>query len=154
MKPHITPAQARKLGIVPKRKRGVKVAKVLQGEPTGMVMLELPWPPGSNNAYPTVGNRRVLSKEGKDYKRAVGLEVIRKNRGHVVGRIDVRIWCYPPDDRKFDLDGKLKIVLDSLTEAGVWGDDSQIDSLAIYRITSAVLPKNCIRLLITGDDPK
>ena len=38
-----------------------------------------------------------------------------------------------PDKRRRDLDNLLKATLDSLTHAGVWSDDSQIDALSIRR---------------------
>ena len=145
----------------PKWKRAAKPAKVLRGEPHQMVWLKLPWPPGSNHAYPTAGNRRILSKEAKDYKQAVGFAVIEQDRGHVIGRLTVEIWCYPPNDKRFDLDGKLKLVLDALTDAGVWGDDGQIDHLTIHRsvpwIDSTDRQRkriaDCITVSITGEYP-
>jgi Holliday junction resolvase RusA-like endonuclease len=45
----------------------------------------------------------------------------------------VVVEVYVPDRRKRDLDNLHKGILDSLTHAGVWGDDSQIDDLRIYR---------------------
>ncbi|NBW23084.1 MAG: RusA family crossover junction endodeoxyribonuclease, partial [Caulobacteraceae bacterium] len=41
--------------------------------------------------------------------------------------------AFPPDKRKRDLDNVLKSLLDALTHANVWDDDSQIDDLRIYR---------------------
>jgi Holliday junction resolvase RusA-like endonuclease len=38
-----------------------------------------------------------------------------------------------PDRRVRDLDNCLKVALDSLTKAGVWADDGQIDRLLIIR---------------------
>ena len=49
------------------------------------------------------------------------------------GRISVRVDAAPPDRRVRDLDNISKALLDALTHAGVWRDDSQIDDLRIVR---------------------
>jgi crossover junction endodeoxyribonuclease RusA len=49
------------------------------------------------------------------------------------GRLRVQILVRPPDQRARDLDNVLKCLLDSLTRAGVWDDDSQVDSLLVVR---------------------
>jgi crossover junction endodeoxyribonuclease RusA len=43
----------------------------------------------------------------------------------------VTLTAFPPDKRRRDLDNLPKVVLDSLTKAGVWKDDSQIQRLTI-----------------------
>ncbi len=43
------------------------------------------------------------------------------------------ILVYPPDRRARDLDNLGKALLDALTKAGVYGDDSQIDHLTFAR---------------------
>lgn len=45
----------------------------------------------------------------------------------------VEVILYPPDARRRDLDNYMKCLLDALTHAGVWEDDSQIDQLCIFR---------------------
>jgi len=50
-----------------------------------------------------------------------------------VGRLAVDIYVNPPDKRKRDLDNIPKALLDALTHAGIWEDDSQIDQLTITR---------------------
>ena len=50
------------------------------------------------------------------------------------GPVRVTLVAYPPDKRKRDVcDNLLKCLLDSLTHAGVWEDDSQVDELAVIR---------------------
>jgi crossover junction endodeoxyribonuclease RusA len=42
-----------------------------------------------------------------------------------------------PDRRKRDLSNLIKAMEDAMTQAGVWGDDSQIDYLTIIRLAVA-----------------
>ena len=50
-----------------------------------------------------------------------------------IGNIAVEIEAFMPDRRKRDLDNILKALLDALTHAGVWADDSQIVDLRIRK---------------------
>lgn len=49
-------------------------------------------------------------------------------------RLSVSIYAAPPDNRRRDLDNLPKAVLDALTHAQVWPDDSQLDRLLIERV--------------------
>lgn len=71
----------------------------------------------------------MLSLAGQKFKAEVVLAVQRQGRPAKAlgGRIDFRVWAYPPDRRRRDLSNLWKILEDSLTSAGVWEDDSQID---------------------------
>jgi len=102
------------------------------------VKLNLPWPPSVNHYYRRVGPRTLISREGREYRRAIcGLLVpgggcgIRKPPAG--GRIALAMDAFPPDRRRRDLDNLLKCTQDSLARAGVFEDDSQIDLLAVMR---------------------
>jgi len=75
-----------------------------------------------------------ISEKGRAYAKAVADQVMvqRIKRG-MTCKLNVHIVAFPPDKRKRDLDNLFKAVLDSLTKAGVWIDDSQIDYLSIRR---------------------
>lgn len=76
----------------------------------------------------------VLSKAGRDYKQAVAEYVIEHKTPKLGNaRLEVTIWVYPSNRRIFDLDNRLKAILDALQDAGVYDDDSQIDVLMIQR---------------------
>lgn len=101
-----------------------------------MIVLQLPFPPSANNLYPSAKNgRRFLSKIGKDYHAAVHACVLDQLRRYpkLAHRIAVTYAVNPPDKRRRDAGNWEKILSDSLTQAGVWLDDSQIDDLRIVR---------------------
>ena len=101
-----------------------------------IVTLTLPWPPSVNEYWRHPGRgplagRHLISAEGRTYRRTVrSLLPALQPLGE---RLHVAIHAYPPDRRRRDLDNLPKAVLDALTHAGLWGDDSQIDHLEIER---------------------
>lgn len=129
-----------------------KSKPVLRGSPVMMIWITLPFPPALNHLYANTENGRVLSKNGKSYKQEVYIACNDQGIAHCIGRLTVEIWAYPPDNRKRDIDGMLKIVLDSLQEAGVYGNDSQIDTLTIHR--GKVTDGGKMTVMITGDYPR
>jgi crossover junction endodeoxyribonuclease RusA len=100
------------------------------------ISLLMPWPPSLNRYYRTVQGRILVSKDGRDY-RAQAVGAVREQIGchkAIDGRVSVDIFAAPPDKRRRDLDNLLKGMLDALTHAGVWLDDSQVDRLMIERV--------------------
>lgn len=96
------------------------------------IYLQLPWPPTLNSYYRTVNGRMLISRDGRKYREAVqGL--LAGAYDTLTGRLSVTIRCHAPDNRRRDLDNIGKCLLDSLTKAGIWGDDSQIDDLRFVR---------------------
>lgn len=99
-----------------------------------MQELTLPWPPTVNNYYRAVNGRSIISAAGRAYRKAVADQVfIQGGARCFAGRLEVTIVAHVPDRRKRDLDNLCKATLDSLTHAGVWLDDEQIDGLSIRR---------------------
>ena len=95
----------------------------------------LPWPPSVNRYWRAVGGRAILSREGRQYRVDAQAAVLSTlPRLHIdAGRVELRIMAHAPDNRRRDLDNLLKGVLDALQTAGVYTDDSQVDSLTITR---------------------
>jgi crossover junction endodeoxyribonuclease RusA len=58
----------------------------------------------------------------------------------------VHITACPPDNRRRDLDNLLKATLDAMQHAGLYDDDSQIDSLKITR--GPVEKPGCLRITL------
>lgn len=104
---------------------------------SGAVTIRLPWPPSVNTYWRSVGRGRVLiSERGRAYRQAVALAVRERWPGlrqPTRERLTLSIYACPPDRRARDLDNLPKAILDALTRAGVWQDDSQIDGLAVTR---------------------
>lgn len=102
-----------------------------------MHQMVLPYPPSANRYYRHVGPRVLISKAGREYRRAIcgllapGSGGIRKPP--FGGRIALAMDAFPPDRRRRDLDNLLKCTQDSLAHAGVFEDDSQIDLLVVAR---------------------
>lgn len=101
--------------------------------------LILPYPPSVNTYWRHVvmgrSARVLISKEGRAYRKAVGDAVKGQRASRMPGsrKLAVKLTAFPPDARARDLDNLPKAVLDALTHAGVWSDDSQIDALHILR---------------------
>jgi len=96
-----------------------------------MVIMNLPYPPTLNTYWRHVGNKVLISKKGRQYRKTIGDYVLVGRLPKFEGRIGCSILVYPPDKRKRDLDNIPKAVLDSLQHAGVYDDDSQIDVLEV-----------------------
>ncbi|MEA2594998.1 MAG: hypothetical protein QOF01_1467 [Thermomicrobiales bacterium] len=106
--------------------------------------LTLPLPPGVNNQYVTVGNRRVLSKEAQAFKRDVAKLVARlRAAGDLTPATEaafkdaflgVYLTFYFETPNRRDLDGGLKIALDALCRALDLDDRAVVDLHLTKRI--------------------
>lgn len=113
-----------------------------------MIELILPYPPSVNH-YKTVG-KIVTTQNGKKYQQRVDTSETKAFYYHVwikiresmalkrietalISTIDMKVWLYPPDKRKRDIDNVIKPLLDSLVKGGLLQDDSQINRLLIER---------------------
>lgn len=101
----------------------------------------LPYPPSTNTywRHPSRGplaGRHLISEKGRQYRDAVVRLLAQTGNAYgfsAEARLQVQIEAWMPDKRRRDLDNVLKAALDALTHAGVYPDDSQIDSLTITR---------------------
>jgi crossover junction endodeoxyribonuclease RusA len=98
--------------------------------------LELPFPP-SVNGYWRAFKRgsictQIIAQKGRDYRdEVVGL--LQDHLEPLEQRLMVKVSLYPPDRRRRDLDNYTKGLLDAITHAEIWLDDSQIDLLIVER---------------------
>lgn len=103
-----------------------------------MNRLILPWPPSNNVYFRHLANGRTLiSREGRSYRVAVYAAWIEQARIYripcVAVPVKVTIEAYFPNEIRRDLDNLPKAIMDSLTKAGAWSDDSLVEDLRIVR---------------------
>ena len=114
-------------------------------------MITLEWPPTVNNYYTVARGRKILSVKGRNYKQAAWADILTQDQKLGLNPpISVFIRAYPPDKRKRDLDNILKPVLDALTAAAVFDDDSMIDDLRIQRFEQSSPGR--IEIVVSGAD--
>ena len=104
----------------------------------GSLMFDLPYPP-SINAYwrhRVFGRRPVVyvTDAGIAYREAVKSAV--DMRAKLVGELALTVRLYPPDRRRRDIDNPIKALLDAMTHAGVWVDDSQVKRMTVEMMPS------------------
>jgi crossover junction endodeoxyribonuclease RusA len=97
--------------------------------------MNFPVPPSNNVYYRRSGHHTHISVKGREYKKTV-CNIVSEFYPIKFGinplRVHINYW--PATKRKMDLDNLFKGILDALTAAGVWDDDSQIDELSISRM--------------------
>ena len=99
-----------------------------------VIDVDLPLPVSWNQYYNAWRGRMVVSPKGKAYKESVFEVVFKKCLDYRLScKLKVVITIHPRDRRKLDLDNFNKCLLDGLTDACVWDDDSLIDELVVVR---------------------
>lgn len=117
--------------------------------PTSLSLV-LPLPPGINNSYVTVGRKRVLSKTARAYKSDVRklIERLRLDHGITVqdeaalqkSLLGVYFTFYFITPYRRDLDGGLKIALDSICEP-LLIDDRMVVSIQLEKRVDTLHPR-------------
>jgi crossover junction endodeoxyribonuclease RusA len=89
-------------------------------------------PPSVNHYWGVNGKQRFIGKEGKQFRLAVA-EAVAEAGIKLEGRLAIHIALFPANRRRFDIDNRIKPLLDALQNAGCFEDDEQIDELHINR---------------------
>lgn len=94
-------------------------------------------PPTTNHAYATFKGRRILSADGRSYKKDTALFVryaaAQAGWQYAEGkRLAVSLYLHFPDKRRCDIANREKLAIDSIAEA-LGFDDTVIDDLRIVR---------------------
>ena len=96
---------------------------------------ELPWPPSVNAWIKPFRNRLILTKRGREYRKAVidNLTALKLDNEMIAGDLVIRMTLNPPTLRKYDVDNFNKALFDGLTNAGFWVDDEQVQKLTVTK---------------------
>jgi crossover junction endodeoxyribonuclease RusA len=97
-----------------------------------MITLTIPFAPTLNHMWGYAGKRKYLKKEVHEFRAKVTEAAIEAN-AKINGRLAIFIALYPATKRKFDIDNRVKAILDALQLAGVFLDDEQVDFLWVVR---------------------
>ena len=84
----------------------------------------LPWPPSVNKALTVARGRKILSPKTRKWQKLAAEELALQRPLHLEGPCWVAITLHPQDKRRFDIDNKVKSVLDALVAGGVLSDDN------------------------------
>lgn len=120
---------------------------------TDAINLILPFPPSVNTYWRRNGKTVFIAQAGKAFRRD-GMAAIYQQLGKpktLTGRLSVDVELRRGDRRSYDLDNYGKGLLDLLMQAGVIGDDSQVDSFAVRR--GKVQPGKGVALVTITEEP-
>lgn len=99
---------------------------------------DLPEPPSLNRMWRRVGNRTVLSAEGRAYKERVGVLARLQGAKVIKGPVAVEL-TWRRGRRAGDLDNRWKVIGDSLNGIA-YEDDAKIVELHLYRVDDKANP--------------
>lgn len=102
-----------------------------------MILLDLPLPPSGNRSARTGKGRHYTPAPIKAYRWAVAAERDRSVKT-IPGEFYVEITLFPPREGRFDLDNRVKTLMDALQAAGFFANDGDCTRMLITR--GAVLP--------------
>lgn len=100
------------------------------------LFVTLPWPPANvntNSQWRISGNRIHQRPEATAYKDLVATlvrqELITESESVSQRPLAISFWQYPPDNRRRDVDGLIKVLLDAVA-VGLGIDDRQFRLLS------------------------
>lgn len=96
------------------------------------MILTIPYPPSINKYWlRTSSGGLMVSSQGRDFRVQVQVAALCACVKKLTGQLDVKITLTPNDRRVRDIDNPIKPLLDALTKAGAWDDDSQVRRLVV-----------------------
>ena len=97
--------------------------------------LTIPFPPTLNHNIGRRGGRYYQSGEYKSFLTQVGwlwLKAVPRDWSKE-SRYSVVVELIYNTQRRYDVDNRVKPILDALTHAGTWNDDAQVDEILVVR---------------------
>jgi len=85
----------------------------------------LPWPLSKNSIWRCYGNRVILSAKGREYHAQMA-QILTTQGTNYPGPVQISLDFYPPTRRRFDLDGRIPVLLDALVRQRIIADDDQV----------------------------
>lgn len=83
----------------------------------------LPWPPSTNALWRAFRGRNILSRQARLWAESAEKELRAQRAELVPGPVEVHIALCAPHKRRYDLDNRIKAVLDLLVKQGLIEDD-------------------------------
>ena len=99
----------------------------------------LPWPPTVNHYHQPIrrgkGVRIIKGAKAREYTKLTGkvIDALGLSGEAISGHVSISITLHPPTLAAYDVDGRPKGILDALTEAGFWLDDSQVQRMMVEK---------------------
>ena len=99
------------------------------------VKLTLPFPPTLNHNVGRNGARYYKNDDYRRFQRHVGWLWLKAKppKWNPSARYAVAIELIYDSKRRYDVDNRVKPILDTFTKVGVWRDDVQVDMIAVFR---------------------
>lgn len=119
--------------------------------------IKIPFPPTANHIWARGGKRTYLTKEYQSFLKIVSLAIKRAEEARPLfgaNAYAVRLVVYPPDRRVRDLDNLIKPVLDALTRAGLWLDDSRVCMITACKGAPAEEPFAVVEITALHEQPE
>lgn len=91
----------------------------------------IPWPPTSNTMFGLKGHHRFVSKTYADWKDTAGEHLMQQRPDKFDEPVCISIRLRAPTKRKWDIDNRVKPILDLLVSHQIIADDN---SLLVRRI--------------------
>lgn len=112
------------------------------------------YPPTINNYYKKTQRGVHISDKGRRFRDELIKDAHEQLQGmeKITGKLRIDVIAWVPDNRKRDLDNIMKPILDAMTHADLWGDDSQVDQMVVYRGTK-IAPTGALYIKVSEAAP-